>query len=120
LIVRVLRGQVNPARLAAFRSQAHLAIGDARDHDGFVYAQVGRQANGDGSEVVLFVSVWRDLEALYCWVGGTDLLDTPVLRRGAPNLFETFEVQHYEVWEEEDQVERAGMLAATMAPIAAT
>ena len=47
----------------------------------------------------MFVSVWRDLDALYGWVGGTDLLDTPVLNSGRPEVFENFEVQHYETYE---------------------
>jgi hypothetical protein len=51
----------------------------------------------------VFVSVWRDLEALYCWVGGTDLLDTPVLNTGSPEVFERFEVQHYETYESPDR-----------------
>jgi len=38
-------------------------------------------------------------------VGGTDLLDTPLLSRGASDVFETYEVQHYEVWEASDQAE---------------
>jgi hypothetical protein len=47
----------------------------------------------------VFVSVWRDLEALYGWVGSTDLLDTPVLNSGRPDVFDNFEVQHYETYE---------------------
>lgn len=61
-----------------------------------MYAQVGRQAHSDGSEEIAFVSVWRGLEDLYRWVGGTDLLDTPVLNSGSTEVFESFEVQHYE------------------------
>jgi hypothetical protein len=53
----------------------------------------------DGAEEVVFVSVWRDLEALYAWVGGTDLLDTPVLSNGRPEIIEHFEVQHYVTYE---------------------
>jgi heme-degrading monooxygenase HmoA len=105
LIIRVLRGQVQPESLAEFRAQAQGALSDAHGHDGFLCGHVGRQANGDGSEEVLFVSVWRDLNSLYRWVGGTDLLDTPLLNRGASNVFETYEVQHYEVWEAGDQAE---------------
>jgi heme-degrading monooxygenase HmoA len=79
-----------------FRGQAQQALDDARRHEGLVYAQVGRQAHSDGSEEIAFVSVWRGLEDLYRWVGGTDLLDTPVLNSGNPEVFESFEVQHYE------------------------
>ncbi|MGZ6265864.1 MAG: antibiotic biosynthesis monooxygenase family protein [Candidatus Limnocylindrales bacterium] len=92
-------------RLGEFRAQACAALEDARGHDGFVYGHVGRQANPDGSEEVLFVSVWRDLRSLYRWIGGTDLLHTPVLSRGAADVFEHYEVQHYEVWEAGNQAE---------------
>lgn len=105
MIIRILRGQVQPVRLAEFRAQAQAALDAAQGHAGFIYGHVGRQSHGDGSEEVLFVSVWQDLHALYRWVGGTDLLETPVLRRGASDVFETYEVQHYEVWEAGDQAE---------------
>ena len=116
LIIRVLHGQVQPAKLGDFRAQACGALEDARGHDGFVYGDVGRQANADGSEEVLFVSVWRDLRALYHWVGGTDLLDTPVLSRGAAEVFERYEVQHYEVWEAGNQAELEDSLEAAGGP----
>jgi len=99
LIIRVLKGRVHPGRVALFREQAQQALDDARCHDGLIHAQVGRQAHLDGGEEVLFVSVWRDLEALYGWVGGTDLLDTPVLSGARPDVFEQFEVQHYEAYD---------------------
>jgi heme-degrading monooxygenase HmoA len=82
-----------------FREQANQALDDARRHDGLIHAHLGRQALSDGGEEVVFVSVWRDLEALYGWVGGTDLLDTPMINGGRPEVFENFEVQHYETYE---------------------
>ena len=102
LIVRVLEGRVLPGQVSAFREQAQQALHDARKHDGLIYAQIGRQAHADGAEEVIFVSVWRNLEALYGWVGGTDLLDTPMLDRDNPDVFEHFEVQHYETYESAD------------------
>lgn len=98
MIVRVLEGRVHPGQVPIFREQAQRALRDARGHDGLVYAHVGRQAHADGSEQIVFVSVWRDLAALYGWLGGTDLLDTPVLGSGN-DVFERYEVQHYEVVE---------------------
>jgi heme-degrading monooxygenase HmoA len=85
-----------------FHKQAEQALDDARRHDGLVFAQVGRQAHADGSEEIAFVSVWRDLEALYGWLGGTDLLDTPAFNNGDPAVFTHFEVQHYESYEAEN------------------
>jgi heme-degrading monooxygenase HmoA len=99
LIVRVLQGHVRPGQTAVFRKQALDALEDARRHDGLVYAQVGRQAHSDGSEEIVFVSVWLDLEALYTWLGGKNLLDTPVATGVSPDAFERFEVQHYEAFE---------------------
>ena len=99
MIVRVLRGRVRAEQVLAFHEQAQLILDDARRHVGLVHAQVGRQVHSDGAEEVVFVSIWRDLEGLYTWVGGTDLLDTPVLNVGAANLFDHFEVQHYETYE---------------------
>ena len=114
MIIRVLRGRVQPVRQAAFRAQAGQALVDARTHEGFVSAHVGRQVHGDGTEEVLFVSLWRDLESLYRWVGSTDLLETPVLSRGLPDVFETYEVQHYEVWDDTEKVEYASPRSAAM------
>jgi heme-degrading monooxygenase HmoA len=88
-------------------------LSDAHGHNGFLCGHVGRQANGDGSEAILFVSVWRDLDSLYRWVGGTDLLDTPLLSRGAFDVFETYEVQHYEVWESGYQAEPEDQTASS-------
>lgn len=82
MILRVLRGRVHPGQIAVFREQAQQTLDDARQHDGLIYAQVGRQVHSDGGEEVIFVSAWRDLEALYRWLGGTDLLKTPVLANG--------------------------------------
>jgi heme-degrading monooxygenase HmoA len=102
LIVRVLKGRVQVGQVAVFREQAQQALDDARLREGLVYAQVGRQAHSDGGEEIVFVSVWRDLEALYSWVGGTDLLETPVLSSGSFYVFDRFEVQHYETYEPAD------------------
>lgn len=98
MILRVLRGRVHPGQVVTFREQARDALRDARQHDGLLYAEMGRQAHVDGSEEIVFVSVWRNLDVLYRWVGGTDLLDTPVLDGNNPDVFEHFEVQHYETY----------------------
>jgi heme-degrading monooxygenase HmoA len=97
LIVRVLKGRVNPELVVAFRVQAQEVIRDLRTHDGLVHTEVGRQVHSDGGEEIILVSIWRDLSSIYNWLGVADLLDTPMVNRGEPNLFEHFEVQHYEV-----------------------
>jgi hypothetical protein len=112
VILRVLRGRVQPHRVAELRGRAGRVLEDARRRDGCTYAQIGRQVHGDGSEEVLFVSLWRDLESLYGWVGGTDLLRTPVLSGAGPDLFDSHEVQHYEVWEAFELGDRGSPVAA--------
>jgi heme-degrading monooxygenase HmoA len=111
---------VPPARLAAFRVQASRAMDDARSHEGFVASHAGRQVHGDGGEEVVLISVWRDLESLYRWVGGTDLLESPVLSRGLPDVFDSYEVQHYEVWDDTVAVEmtapRSTVLGSAASP----
>jgi quinol monooxygenase YgiN len=121
LIIRVLQGHVHPGQVAVFREQAQQALLDARQRDGLVFAQVARQAHADGGEEIVFVSAWRDLEALYQWVGGTDLLDTPVLTTGSLDFFEHFDVQHYETYEtaEADLMEVAEPSIEVIRPVAA-
>ena len=102
LIVRILKGRVIPGQIAAFRAQAQWVLRDIRSHDGSLHAEVARQIHSDGGEEIILVSVWRDLEAIYGWLGVKDLLDTPMADRGEPGVFEHFEVQHYEVLEPDD------------------
>ena len=95
MIIRVLRGCVQPDHLAAFREQAQQALLSARSHEGLVHAEFGRQAHADGSAEIVFVSVWRDMAALYDWVG-CDLMATPLLACEGDYPFETYDVQHFE------------------------
>jgi len=99
LIVRILKGRVGPGHAAIFREQVRRVVRDAQNRDGLVYAHVGRQAYADAGEEMVFVSVWRDLEAIYSWLGVTDLLQTPMLDDGQRDAFERLELQHYEVLE---------------------
>ena len=98
MIVRILKGRVQPGQVAVFRDQAVQVLHDARQRDGLAHAELARQVHSDGSEEIVFVSVWDSLEDLYRWVGSTDLLDTPVQNGGRPNIFDHFEVQHYETY----------------------
>ena len=96
MIVRVLSGVVLPDNVQAFHEEANAALASARGSRGLLFGEVGRQAHADCSEDVLFVTIWQDLESLYRWLGGNDLLSTPLLRDGT--LIERVEVQHYETW----------------------
>jgi heme-degrading monooxygenase HmoA len=99
LIVRVLHGRVKADSIGLFREQAGLALARTRRHEGCSFAQVGRQTHKDGSEEIVFLSVWSDLEAVYAWVGGIDLLNAPVIAGDKPEVFVYFDIQHYEVVE---------------------
>lgn len=99
MIVRILKGRVDRGHVAIFREHVRRVVRDARKRDGLVYAHVGRQAYADAGEEMVFVSVWRDLEAIYSWLGVTDLLQTPMLDDGRHDAFERLELQHYEVLE---------------------
>jgi heme-degrading monooxygenase HmoA len=94
LIVRVLRGVVPPDQVQAFHEQASAALARAREGEGLLFGEVGRQALPDCSEQVVFVTIWQDLAALYRWIGVDDLLATPLHGDGV-RLAE-MEVQHYE------------------------
>jgi hypothetical protein len=98
LIVRILSGVVLPDNVQAFHEEAIAALASARGSEGLLFGEVGRQAHADCSEDVLFVTVWHDLESLYRWLGGNDLLSTPLLRDAT--LIDGVEVQHYETWGE--------------------
>jgi hypothetical protein len=97
LIVRLLQGRVRADSINLFREQMGLSLARTRRHEGCSFAQVGRQAHKDGSEEVVFLSVWSGLEPLYAWVGGIDLLNSPVIAGDAPDVFVYFDIQHYEV-----------------------
>ena len=97
LIVRVLKGRVPPEQVAPFHAQAQLVIEDLRKRDGLLHTEVARQVHSDGGEEIILVSVWSDFGAIYGWLGVLDVLDTPMVNGGEPNLFERFDVQHYEV-----------------------
>ena len=43
------------------------------------------------------MSVWAGLEEIYDWVGGSDLLGSPVIAATTPEVFAYFDIQHYEV-----------------------
>jgi hypothetical protein len=96
LIVRVLRGRVKANQVGLFHEQAGAAMSRAQTLESCIFAQVGRQTHSDGSEEIVVISSWTCLDALYEWVGGVDLLDSPVVAGGTGGLFEYLDIQHYE------------------------
>ncbi len=97
MIVRLLRGRVKADAVSLFREQSSLALARTRGREGCSYAQLARQSHKDGSEEIVFLSVWSDLKAVYDWVGGVDLVNAPVIAGDAPEVFAYFDIQHYEV-----------------------
>ncbi len=89
-----------------------------RSREGLILTEVARQVHQDGGEEIILLSVWRDLEAVYRWLGATDLLDSPMAHQGEPSVFDHFEVQHYEVLDPDELAEGAGAVswAATERP----
>ena len=97
MIVRVLQGRVRADGIGLFREQSRRVLARTRAQDGCSFAQVARQAHSDGSEEIVFLSVWRDLEAVYDWVGCVDLKTAPVISGDRPDVLEYYDIQHYEV-----------------------
>ncbi len=97
MIVRLLQGRVKADAISLFREQSALALERTRSHNGCSFAEIGRQSHRDGSEEIVFLSVWSDLTAVYDWVGGVDLVNAPVIAGDAPEVFAYFDIQHYEV-----------------------
>ncbi len=98
LIVRLLSGVVPPEKVEAFHEQARLALASAKQSQGLLFGEIGRQVHPDCAEEVVFITVWKDLESLYGWIGSNDLLWTPIVRDGDGDVFDRVEVQHYESW----------------------
>jgi heme-degrading monooxygenase HmoA len=98
LIIRVLRGRVPPDFVEYFHQQANQALGALCPDNGCAWARIGRQIHSDHSEEVVMVTAWENMDALYDWIGSRDLLGTP-FNNGEGSLFESFDVQHYEMIE---------------------
>jgi hypothetical protein len=94
LVIRVVRGLVAAEHVDRLHDRVRrLAVG-VRSSPGCVRAFGGRQVLPDCGERIFVVSVWRTMDELYAWLGGNDLLDSPI--HGKDRLFLEFEVQHYE------------------------
>jgi heme-degrading monooxygenase HmoA len=110
MIIRVVRGRVKPGREGEFNHlMREVRLPEMRRQEGFVYAKFGRQVQPEG-ERFLFVSEWRDVGALYDWVGPD--LTRPVTLSGGEHLVQEFEVELYEAMDVElhplpDDAERA-------------
>ena len=95
MIVRVLRGHVEPNHATMLWGQLSERLAHADVPEGQLSATFGRQVHGDGTESFVYVTTWRDVESIYAWAGGADLVSTPRFLRGLEELVDRFEVQHY-------------------------
>lgn len=103
MIVRIVKGRVAPEQVELFRVRARRALEEMRAHPGLVHAEVARQVRSDGGEEIASVSVWRDFDAIYGWLGATNLLDMRMMDPGEQILGD-FEVQHYEALDPDELV----------------
>jgi len=70
---------------------------ELRSWNGVVSANVARQIASDGGEEVMFATVWRDMPALYAWIGCSDLLGVPAPVATFEEYLTGRDLQYYEV-----------------------
>ncbi len=97
LIVRIVRGRVAADLVPSFHDLAKSTVPKVHLRDGVVSVSVSRQMRSDGAEEIVFATVWRDLPALYDWVGGSDLLDVPAAIFSFENCLSGRDLQYHEV-----------------------
>ena len=95
MIVRVLRGRVSARNASRLWSSLAERMSGVEPPAGRLSATFGRQIHGDGSESFVYVTTWVDMEAVYDWVGGRDLVSTARLMHDLEGLMDDFEVQHF-------------------------
>jgi heme-degrading monooxygenase HmoA len=97
LIVRIVRGNVAAALVPTFHDLARRTVPEVLAGQGVVSARVARQIAADGAEEIMFVTVWRDMPALYAWLDGSDLLEVPSRTRPLESCLSGRDLQYYEV-----------------------
>jgi heme-degrading monooxygenase HmoA len=97
LIVRIVRGNVAADQVPVFHDLARRMMPEVRTRDGLVLANVARQTASDGAEEIVFATVWRDMPALYAWIGCSDLFDVPAPIKEFESYFASRDLQYYEV-----------------------
>jgi heme-degrading monooxygenase HmoA len=93
MIVRVLTIRVPIDRSVELHHRLRAQLDLLRTYDGLEYVKLARRVQGGSEEIVLFEE-WRDLTALYAWIGP----DPTVVRLidGADSLLSDASVAHYE------------------------
>jgi heme-degrading monooxygenase HmoA len=95
VIVRVLRGHVSARNATLLWTALAERMSGIEPPRGQIGAVFGRQIHGDGSESFVYVTTWHDMQAVYEWVGGRDLVSTARLMHDLEGLMDEFEVQHF-------------------------
>jgi len=95
LIVRVVHAYAEAQHAGSLWGVLAARLARSEVPEGQFSATFGRQVHGDGSESFVYVTTWHDMDAIYAWVGGRDLVATPRLFRGLEKLLDGYDVQHY-------------------------
>lgn len=94
MILRVVRFRVPARHSHHVFAGARRLVGPDRP-DGLLHASFGRQQDG-GSDSFVIVTEWRDLEAVYGWVGGPGLLSAVPTLGPLAEFATDVDIQHYE------------------------
>ena len=95
VIVRVLRAQIRPGRVAAFNAVFRKQVALIRQQPGILYVKLARRLDPDGGQEAVLFEEWADAASLYAWVGPN--LTAPRLVPGARELIDSLSVSHFEV-----------------------
>jgi hypothetical protein len=95
VIVRVVHAFAEAQHAGSLWGVIAARLARAEVPAGRLSATFGRQVHGDGSESFVYVTTWRDMDSIYAWVGGRDVVGTARLFRGLERLLDGYDVQHY-------------------------
>ncbi len=116
MILRVLTARAAAGQGHRLEKRAKELLAPDCVPDALLHGVLGRQYHVDGDTFV-FMTVWPDLDTLYDWVGGKDLLDSANLLAGLEEWIDEVRVDHYHVaaWTESPGGARDGRVAAETA-----
>ena len=93
MIIRVSRSRIRDGSEEQVMAIVRAAVSRGAQPDGLEYAQMGRRLEGR-SEMLIGISVWRDLEALTSALGPE--WHQPTILPGLDEYVESSAVEHYE------------------------
>ena len=119
MIVRVQHAYAEAQHAGSLWGVLAARLARAEVPEGRLSVTFGRQVHGDGSESFVYVTTWRDMESIYAWVGGRDLVATPRLFHGLERFLDGYDVQHYIAPDLAELAEDQALQQAHPAPSAA-